>query len=384
MAGSSTVTIARKEFFDHVRSRKFLVILAILLIVATIGILNGISDYHAQVKQYDSLQGLISSASGGDSGLPEYMTLKPSVLLVFYQMGTLFVMIGGILGIAMGFDLVTREKESKSLKILLAHPAYRDEVINGKALGGIVAIALALGIVLVLSLGTLLVAGIVPDGSEFATILLFSAITFLYIFTCFAIALLMSTICQESGKSLIYSLIVFIVLGFLVPAVVSSPLVMDRIIGPAPEMPQALTDQVMASLLDSGSGSTDDGTDTDRNREAWDVYNRQTREYGDRQMKLRDTQYLFSPSKNYEKIATCLTSPTMIRYMLYFTHDEGQVQKVDDQGQELSVDIGYMPDINFDFSSILSLITGNIVALCILPSVFFGLAYVRFMRMDIR
>ncbi|MFA5269452.1 MAG: ABC transporter permease [Methanoregula sp.] len=384
MADSGTITIAQKEFFDHIRSRKFLIIFGILLIIAAMGILNGISDYHTKVKDYDRLQGLISSSPGGDSGLPEYMTVKPSVLLVFYQMSTLFVTIGGILGIAMGFDLVTREKESKSLKLLLAHPTYRDEVINGKALGGVTAIALALAVVLVLSLAILLIAGIVPDGSELLNILLFSAITFLYIFTCFAISLLMSTVCEGSGKSLIYSLVIFIVLGSLIPTVVSTPFVMEKIIGPAPEMPQVLSDQVMASLQNSGNNPPDDAPAENPNREAWNRYNDQTREYGDRQMRLREVQYLFSPVKNYEKITTCLTSPTWTRYLLYFTHNQGQVQKIDDDGNELSVDISYTPDINFDFSSIISLIIGNIIALLIMPSVFFGLAYVRFMRMDIR
>ena len=65
------------------------------------------------------MQKSISSSPDGGSSLPaylEYMFVKPSVLLVFYKMSLLFIMIGGILGIAMGFDLITREKESKSLK----------------------------------------------------------------------------------------------------------------------------------------------------------------------------------------------------------------------------------------------------------------------------
>jgi ABC-2 type transport system permease protein len=384
MADSGTITIARKEFFDHIRSRKFLIIFGILLIIAAMGIINGISDYHAKVKDYDSFQSMISSSPGGDSGLPAYMTVKPSVLLVFYQMSTLFVMIGGILGIAMGFDLVTREKESKSLKLLLAHPTYRDEVINGKALGGIAAIALALAVVMLLSLAILLIAGLVPDGSELLNILLFSAVTFLYIFTCFAISLLMSTVCEESGKSLIYSLIIFLVLGSMIPTAVSTPFVMEKIIGPAPGMPRVLSDQVMASLQKSGNESQDNAPAENPNREAWDRYNEQTREYGDRQMTLREVQYLFSPIKNYEKITTCLTSPTWTRFILYMTNDEGQVQKIDKDGNELSVSVSYTPDINFDFSGILTLIIGNIIALLAMPSVFFGLAYVRFMRMDIR
>jgi len=384
MADTGVITIAKKEFVDHIRSRKFIIIFGILLIVAAVGILNGVADYHAKVKDYDSFQSMISASPTGESKLPEYLTLKPSVLLVFNEMGTLFVMIGGILGIAMGFDLVTREKESKSLKLLLTHPTYRDEVINGKALGGIAAIAIALAIVLVLSLALLLITGIVPDGLELLYILIFSAVTFLYIFTCFAISLLMSTACEESGKALIYSLVIFIVLGSLIPTVLSTPFVMEKIIGPAPEMPQVLSDQVIASLQRSGNESQNNPPAEKQNREAWGRFKEQSREYGDRQMSMRDIQYLFSPIKNYEKIVTCLTNPTMIRYVIYFTHDEGQVQMIDNKGDALTVDTFYMPDIDFDFSGILSMITGNIIALCVLPSVFFGLAYVRFMRMDIR
>lgn len=392
MPEPGVVTIARKEFFDHIRSHRFLFLFGILLLVVSMGVLSGTADYHTKVEQYNSMQKSISSSPGGESSLPaylEYLFVKPSMLLVFYKMSLLFVMIGGILGIAMGFDLVTREKESKSLKILLAHPMYRDEVINGKALGGIAAIALALIIVLVLSFGILLVTGIVPEGSDFLFIFLFALATFLYISTCFALALLMSTVSEDSGKALIYSLVLFIVLTSLVPTVVSTPLVMKTIIGPQPEMPHVLADQILTSIPQSGSDATGAAAQTDvplqdPNQELWDRYNDQTREYGDRQMRLRDTQYLFSPSKNYEKITTCLTSPDMIRYMLYFTMIESPLQKTDAQGQELSATIAYLPDLNFDESGILSLITGNLIALFVLPAVFFGLAYVRFMRMDIR
>jgi ABC-2 type transport system permease protein len=390
MPDTGVIIIARKEFLDQIRSHKFLILLGILLLVVTMGILSGTADYHSKVKQYNDLQKSISSSPGGESSLPaylEYMSVKPSVLLVFYKMSLLFIMIGGILGIAMGFDLVTREKESKSLKLLLAHPVYRDEVINGKALGGAAAIALALIIVLVLAFGILLIAGIVPEGSEFLFIFLFALATFLYIFTCFAISLFMSTVCEESGKALIYSLVLFIILTSLVPTVVSTPLVMKTIIGPEPALPQVLADQVIASVPGSGTDASlaeANASVKDPNQELWDQYNKETREYGDRQMRMRDTQYLFSPAKNYEKITTCLTSPDMIRYMLYFTFIESPLQKTDEQGQEISVSIAYMPDLNFDESGILSLIVGNLIALLVLPTVFFGLAYIRFMRMDIR
>ena len=81
----------------------------------------------------------------------------------------------------MGFDLISKEKETKALKILLSHPIYRDEVINGKALGGLMALAIALGITFIVTFAILLISGIVPEGDELSKILIFGGATFLMI-----------------------------------------------------------------------------------------------------------------------------------------------------------------------------------------------------------
>lgn len=367
MTDFGVIAIAHKEFFDHLRSRKFLLILGILLVIAIVGILNGISDYNTSVAAYNNLQLTASHDWGTTLTEDLYQKVKPSGLQVFYQMSTLFTIIGGILGIAMGFDLVTKEKESRSLKILLAHPVYRDEVINGKALGGIAAILLALGCVIAVSLGVLLIFGIVPDISELLPLLVFCAVTFLFIFSYFAIALLMSTLCEESGRSLVYTLIIFVTLGSFIPAVVTSPLVMDQVIGPMPELPKIVADPMMK----------------DQNREAWDAYDQQTQEYGEKQMKVADLQYVFSPQKNYEKITIFLTSPAMTSNQLYPIMGKGW-GSINETSEDISVGVMYEKLADFTFSEILAMVFGNIVALLILPCVFFGFGYVAFMRMDIR
>ncbi|MCK9591640.1 MAG: ABC transporter permease [Methanoregula sp.] len=367
MTDLGVIAIAHKEFFDHLRSRKFLLILGILLVIAIIGILNGISDYNTSVAAYNNLQIAASHDWGTTLTADLYQKIKPSALQVFYQMSTLFAMIGGILGIAMGFDLVTKEKESRSLKILLAHPVYRDEVINGKALGGIAAILLGLGCVIAVSLGVLLIFGIVPDISELLPLLVFCAVTFLFIFTYFAIALLMSTLCEESGRSLVYTLVIFVTLGSFIPAVVSSPLVMDQVIGPMPELPKIIADPMMK----------------DQNREALNAYDRQTQEYGEKQMKVADLQYLLSPDRNYVKITSFLTSPEAISNMLYPVMGKSW-GSINETSEDITVGVMYEKLADFDFSAILAMIIGNIIALLIQPVVFFGLAYVSFMRMDIR
>ncbi len=386
MADPGVIVIAKKEFFDHLRSRKFLLLLGILTIIACMGLLSGVSEYRENVKWYNEMQKYPSQDD--DSPVSSYLKLKPSVLVVFCNTCQLLSVTGGILGIAMGFDLLTKEKESRSLKLLLAHPAYRDEVINGKALGGIAAIALALGIVLAALLGILLVMSILPDAAECGIILLVFAITFLYIFTFFALSLLMSVLCGESGKALIYSLFIFLVLGSLVPAIVSSPLVMDPVIGQKPEMSQAIIDQMMdLAELPKNQVRTQNRTELQvgtLNREEWDRYNRQLREHGNRELGLKEIQYLISPTENYKKITTCLTSPTWTRIVLYSTRGESLVQKIDNQGRRIWVSIDYNPKIDYDLSGILALISGNLITLLAFPLVFFGLAYASFMKMDIR
>jgi ABC-2 type transport system permease protein len=382
MTDNGVIAIARKEFFDHLISRKFLLILGILLVVAVIGILNGISDYGASVTSYNNLQQSVSGSVGQVSPVDLLMKQKPSVLIVFYQMGLVFGVIGGILGIAMGFDLVTKEKESKSLKILLSHPVYRDQVINGKTLGGIAAIILALGCTMAVSLAILLLFGIVPDISELLPIMVFCAVTFLLIFSFFAIAILMSTLCEESGRALVYTLIIFVTLGSFIPALIMSPLVMEKVIGQAPEMPEMTTYPKEDPANSAGQAAEIERIQKE-NSEKWESYNQQNQEYVAKEIKWADNRELFSPTNNYAKITTFLTNPRVMSEMLYGTMGMSSGNPNGDD-QDIMVSVMSQKIVDLDFYGILAMLTGNIVALLIFPCVFFGLAYVSFMRMDIR
>jgi ABC-2 type transport system permease protein len=383
MIKNGVLCIARKEFFDHVKSNRFLLILGILFVIAIVGILNGISDYGASLTTYNNLQQTVSREGGTISPAVTWMNVKPSVLMVFFQMSSLFGVMGGILGIAMGFDLVTREKESRSLKILLAHPVYRDQVINGKALGGMAAILLAICCIMAVSLAILLIFGIVPEAAELFPILLYISATFLFIFSFFVLALFISTVCDDSGRSLVYTLIIFVAAGTFIPAIVTSPLVMDHVIGPVPELPRMIAGPADRST-DPATGAAETDRIREQNRETLDTYDRQTQEYGERLLKVADMQYLFSPTHNYDRITSFLTSPKAISNTLYPTMAWGPVGTPNDTSPDFGVSITFLKRADLDLSAVLAMISGNIIALMIQPGVFFGLAYVSFMRMDIR
>ncbi|MDD5143771.1 ABC transporter permease subunit [Methanoregula sp.] len=383
MMGYSVIAIARKEFFDQLISRKFLLIFGILLVVSVIGILNGVSDYHTSVSSYNSLQQSVSGSGGSVSPVDLYMKQKPSVLLVFYQIGLTFKLIGGILGIAMGFDLITKEKERKSLKILLAHPVYRDQVINGKTLGGIAAIILALGCTMAVSLAILLLFGIVPTLSEMLPILVFYAATFLLIFSFFAIAILMSTLCEESGQSLVYTLITYVMLGTFIPALIMSPLVMEKVLGPAPEMPE-----MTAYPAENTANPSDHAAEIERiqkeNRDALERYGEQNMAYKESITWWVNNQVLLSPTNNYARISAFMTNPTAMSETLYGLTGAGTSGGMNDDDRTILVTYKSRKIVDFDVYSIIAMLTGNLTALLVMPAVFFGLAYVRFMRMDIR
>jgi len=46
------------------------------------------------------------------------------------------VFFGPILGLALGFDAVNKERVNGTLSIVLGQPIYRDSVINGKFIAG--------------------------------------------------------------------------------------------------------------------------------------------------------------------------------------------------------------------------------------------------------
>jgi ABC-2 type transport system permease protein len=212
MEAKGLFNVARKEFIGHLTSKKFIVILGLFLIISALAIHQGINDYDQQLESYKEQISQINVVEGIEPG---YMPEKPSIMLVFMFMSEYIMMLGAILAIAMGFDLLSKEKETRSLKSLLSCPVFRDEIINGKALGGTLALVFAMGTALLISLAVLLIFSIVPSMNELAAILVFGIVSIVFLLAYFAIALMMSTVLRDSGSALLCTLVIFFILGSL-------------------------------------------------------------------------------------------------------------------------------------------------------------------------
>ncbi len=156
----------------------------------------------------------------------------PSVMTIFYSLNQYFVWICILLAIALGFDLITREKEEGSLKSLLSHPVYRDSVINGKTLGAISVLTAAMGATFLVTIAIILFFGVVPSIDELLRVTGYYIMALLICLAFFAVAMAASTLAKNSSMAVLYALGIVVILAGLTQF---SPQIVSFISGPAPD-----------------------------------------------------------------------------------------------------------------------------------------------------
>ena len=167
--------ISRKEFTDHILSKRLFWIIIIFCLVLVIETASGVDDYNNALESYKS----------GTSG--EYLLFQPSALRVFSGIVSSICVdgLGIVIGLALGFDLISGEREGRSIKTILSQPLYRDELINGKAIGGIMALTTISIAGFIIIFAVMLILGIVPDIDEILGIGLIWLITLLFMIASF-------------------------------------------------------------------------------------------------------------------------------------------------------------------------------------------------------
>ena len=96
----------------------------------------------------------VHSAAGPIRAAADSATQTPSIFLYLFTLSPQRVpafheflgILGPLLGIAFGFDAINGERAQGTLPRLVAQPIHRDEIINGKFVAGLAAIALHIGI----------------------------------------------------------------------------------------------------------------------------------------------------------------------------------------------------------------------------------------------
>ena len=162
--------IVQKEISDHVRSWRFIILIAIIALTCMGSMYTALTSIGKAVKMNEP---------EGSFFFLKLFTISDGSLPSFF----IFIsFLGPLLGISLGFDAINSEQNKGTLSRVMAQPIHRDYLINAKFVAALIVISVmffALGY-LVMGLG-LVAIGIPPTPEEFLRINFFILLSILYV-----------------------------------------------------------------------------------------------------------------------------------------------------------------------------------------------------------
>ncbi len=215
---ANVFTVASREFSEIVRSKRFMIL---IIIFGLVMIIPMVTIYVQIIQMMPDMPGVPMPV--GFLGMMGFML--SSILSTFAP----------VMGVALGCDTISGEREKGTLKLVLAQPVFRDTVINGKFVAATSAVSLAVLITSLATIGVITtVIGVTPTAEEALRIALFLPFTVLFTMTYYGIAAFLSTTLKKTSQSVILSVTVWAVFTFVIPVIASFIAIM---IAPPPFVP---------------------------------------------------------------------------------------------------------------------------------------------------
>lgn len=351
MNNNKVAVIAKKEFFDSIKSKTFLIIFGIFSVLMLVSSITGINNYDKQLDQYQKFQ-VENQNPDKNSAFTDFPEPKLTAV-VFQEMVTNIGVIGAILAIILGYNTVSGEKERGNLKLLLSYPLYREDVVNGKFFGKIGVLILTLAITFILSIACALVMGVNLTGSDLIAVALFMVISTLYLVTFLGISIFFSTVSKSGTRSILNSFMFWILSTMIITSfsgIVANAMVpTDNTVFYGAKI--SSTDSVSVTVSDNGGTnlSENGGESTfEKYQQKWKIQNM--------------IESFISPTQNYEQIASAILGNDFVNSLT---------------GSD-------SPQSEINMFEILSGKISNIITMFVWAIVSLVATYVVFMRQDIR
>lgn len=195
--------LVRKEISDHVRSWRFLLLLAIIFLTCVASLYTALNSLQDAIKSTDGYSDfvILKLFTTSDGTLPSFIGF--------------IGFLGPLLGIGLGFDAVNSERNKGTLSRIMAQPIHRDDLLNAKFIASLTIIGfmfLSLGL-LVLALGFLIV-GLPPSFEELLRILSFLVVTIVYIGFWLNLSILFSVKFRQPATSALSGIAVWLFFSF--------------------------------------------------------------------------------------------------------------------------------------------------------------------------
>ena len=195
---SGWMTICRKELSDHLGSKRYLLLFALIVALSIASAYQG-ADYIKNNPTSD----FVDVFSGSQNSSFSFIYLM--------------VIFGPIIGLALGFDAINRERTRGSLSVLLSQPIFRDSILNGKFIAGVAALSLlAVSTIGILTGVAIPILGFGPTGDEILRIGVFTAFTILYLSIWLALGLLFSVISKNTTTSILMSISTWLMFSIII------------------------------------------------------------------------------------------------------------------------------------------------------------------------
>jgi len=194
------MTVFEKELADHLTSWRFIILFAIVFVVGIVAIYLDAQYIRQEVVETRFVFLKLYTTSG--QGVPLFM-----FFITFFM---------PIVGIILGFDAINSERSSGTLSRLLSQPIYRDAVINGKFLAGVVTIAVMMtGLMMLVAGMGLSVIGVPPSSEEALRLMLFLIMTIIYGAFWLGLGILFSVLFQRVATSALASIAIWLFFSFM-------------------------------------------------------------------------------------------------------------------------------------------------------------------------
>jgi len=199
------LAIIRKELADYINSIRFLIFFILVLLASGLGI------YAVQQGIRSTLEASKAVTESGFVFLALFSSSYQNIPSLTFSISLIIP----IVGIALGFDTINSERSGGTMSRLLAQPVYRDSVINGKFLAGIITMVIMVATTLLLVGGYgLRMIGVPPNAEEIIRLFLYFVLTIVYGAFWMGLAMLFSVIFRRAAASLLIPIAIFLVVFF--------------------------------------------------------------------------------------------------------------------------------------------------------------------------
>ena len=223
-----------KELSDHLTSARMRVLEWLVVLVALAAVYAAITQIK-NVTAQDPFLFLRLFTTSRDP-LPSFVTFLGFLV--------------PLMAIGLGFDAVNGEHNRRTLSRILSQPIYRDALLFGKYIAGLLTLTVSLVVLWLLLIGLgLLMLGVPPGGEEIGRAVVFLLVTIAYAGVWLALAMLFSVIFRSAATAALVTLGLWLFLTIIWPAL--APAIAQGLVPAQDQAAQIITAQMLARVSPS-------------------------------------------------------------------------------------------------------------------------------------